>query len=149
MKIGEIAVFQKTLPLTKPYYLSGGRLRFEALDSTLVRLTTDDGVVGWGEACPWGNTYLPAFGGGVRAAAALLAPALLGRDPRRLDVINRVMDDVLPGHLYAKSPFDIACWDIFGQSARLPIADMIGGGGDAATVIVSSISTAASQDLAA
>ena len=37
------------------------------------------------------------------------------------------MDFTLPGHLYAKSPFDIACWDIWGQSAGLSIADMLGG----------------------
>ena len=141
MKINKISVFQKTLPLSKPYYLSGGRLRFESLDSTFVRVQTDAGITGWGEACPWGNTYLPAFGGGVRAAAALLAAALLGGDPRRLDVINRLMDTTLPGHLYAKSPFDIACWDVFGQAAGLPLADMLGGAYPDATPIVSSIST--------
>ena len=74
-----------------------------------------------------GNSYLPGFGGGVIAAAQLLAPALLGQDPRKTEHINAVMDFTLPGHLYAKSPFDIACWDIWGQSAGLSIADMLGG----------------------
>lgn len=56
-----------TLPLRRPYELQGGRLRFEQLDSTMVRIDTDEGVSGWGEACPWGSTYLPAFPKGVRA----------------------------------------------------------------------------------
>ena len=84
MKIARITVWRKTLPLAKPYWLSGGRLKFEALDSTFVRIDTDDGLSGWGEGCPWGHTYLPAFGGGLRAGLELLAPALMGRDPRNI-----------------------------------------------------------------
>ena len=117
MRISRISVWQLDLPLREPYFLSGGRLRFDRLDSTIVRLDTDDGVSGWGEACPWGHTYLPAHGGGVRAGLALLAPALLGLDPRSLDHVNLVMDVTLPGHPYVKSALDIACWDI---SARRP-----------------------------
>ena len=92
MKIEAISVWQLDLPLHKPYWLSGGRLRFERLDSTIVRIDTDEGTSGWGEGCPWGVTYLPAFGKGIRAGIDELAPLLLGRDPRQLDSINRVMD---------------------------------------------------------
>ena len=141
MKINRVSVYQKTLPLEKPYRLSGGRLLFENLDSTFIRMETDTGITGWGEGCPWGHTYLPAHGAGIRAAAQLLAPALMGFDPRRLDQVNRQMDITLPGHEYAKSPFDIACWDIFGQSAGMPIADLLGGGYDEPTFITSSIAT--------
>ena len=141
MKIKRITLYQKTLPLEKPYRLSGGRLRVDALDSTFVRLETDAGIIGWGEGCPWGHTYLPAHGGGIRAAAALLAPALLGADPRRTEQVNRRMDATLPGHLYAKSPFDIACWDVFGQAANLPIADLLGGCEREPSAIASSIPT--------
>lgn len=141
MKINRISIYRKTLPLKEPYWLSGGRLRFENLDSTFVRIETDNHITGWGEGCPWGHTYLPAHGAGIRAAAELLAPALVGMDPRRLDHINQCMDRTLPGHLYAKSPFDIACWDVFGQSADLPIADLLGGCYSEPTPIASSIST--------
>ena len=68
-----ISLFPFELPLTHPYRLSGGRLLFERLDSTFVRLETDSGIVGWGEGCPWGSSYLPAFPGGIRVAAAELA----------------------------------------------------------------------------
>ena len=141
MKISRIDIHQLTLPLHKPYYLSGGRLRFDELDSTFVRIESDEGQVGWGEACPWGHTYLPAHGAGIRAAAELLAPALIGMDPRRLEHINRTMDLTLPGHLYAKMPFDVACWDILGQSTGLPVVELLGGRFDEPTPIASSIST--------
>ena len=141
MQIVRIAVYAKKVTLNRPYKLSGGRLVFDVLDSTFVSIETDTGLTGWAEACPWGHTYLPAHGPGIRAAAELLAPALLGQDPRTLDAINRVMDVTLPGHLYAKAPLDIACWDLFGQSVGLPVVDMLGGRDAAPTPIASSIGT--------
>jgi len=139
MKITGIAIFAVELPLEHPYRLSGGRLLFETLDSSFVRIETDAGLVGWGEGCPWGSTYLPAYPGGIRAAVAELAPALLGRDPRRTDVINQVMDIALPGHMYAKSPIDQACWDILGKSVGLPVCELLGGSFEHDVTIQSSI----------
>ena len=56
-------------------------------------------------------------------------PFVLGLDPRRVLEVERVpWIWRLPGHLYAKSPIDMACWDIAGQAAGLPIADLMGGG---------------------
>jgi len=133
MKITRINVYQLDMPLTEPYYLSGGRLKFEKLDSTFVEIHTDEGLVGWGEGCPWGHTYLPAHGRGIRAGLEILAPALIGQDPRSLDHINRLMDVILPGHPYVKSPLDMACWDITGQASNMPLWQMMGG--DAATPV--------------
>lgn len=146
-RIEKISIYQKTLPLTEPYRLSGGRLRFEQLDSTFVKIEADNGLTGWAEGCPWGHTYLPAHGAGIRAAAELLAPALIGMEPSRIEHINAKMDLTLPGHLYAKSPFDIACWDIFGQSTGLSIADLLGGCYEEPTPVASSISTGSPDEM--
>lgn len=142
MKIIRVSYFQKTLRLARPYRLSGGRLLFTELDSTFVKVEADDGLVGWGEGCPWGNTYLPAHGPGARAAGKFLAPAILGLDPRATQRVNDAMDAALPGHLYAKAALDVACWDLFGKSAGLPVRELLGGG-RAPAPIVSSTSTAA------
>jgi L-alanine-DL-glutamate epimerase-like enolase superfamily enzyme len=139
MKITKISVFQVDLPLEHPYWLSGGRLKFEVLDASLVKIETDDGIVGWGEGTPWGHTYVPAHGPGIRAGIATMAPFILGLDPRRLLDVERAMDLALPGHLYAKSPIDMACWDIAGQAAGLPIADLMGGGSRTPRPIASSV----------
>jgi L-alanine-DL-glutamate epimerase-like enolase superfamily enzyme len=56
MKITRISVYRKDLPLADPYWLSGGRLKFEVLDATFVKLETDEGLTGWGEGTPWGHT---------------------------------------------------------------------------------------------
>ena len=149
MKITRISVWQMDLPLSKPYWLSGGRLKLESLDTTFVRIDTDEGISGWGEGCPWGTTYLPAHGPGVRAGIETLAPALLGRDPRSLRAINDVMDLQLPGHPYAKSALDIACWDILGKCSRLPLWQLFGGERPEPVAVNSSIATGTPDEMIA
>ena len=147
MKISCITVWRKDLPLVEPYWLSGGRLKFEALDSTFLRIDTDEGLSGWGEGCPWGHSYLPAHGPGIRAGLEILAPSLLGCDPRRIDGLNRAMDLALPGHPYAKSPLDIALWDIAGQIADQPLHLLFGGTEGAGVEANSSISTGTAEEM--
>lgn len=149
MRIVELTVWAVDLPLARPYSLSGGRLRLDGLDSTIVRIETDEGLTGWGEGCPWGSTYLPAFAGGIRAAMAELAQAVLGLDPRRTDVVYRAMDLALPGHPYAKSPIDLACWDLAAQSAGLPLCDLFGGRTDGRVRLHSSIPSGSPEELLA
>lgn len=127
MKIISIDVFGYDLTYAHgEYVMSGGRAA-QAQQSTLVRLRTDAGIEGWGEACPLGGTYLPAFPEGIRAAIREMAPYLIGQDPTRLTVIHGIMNRILLGQEAAKSPIDIACWDIIGKLANLPVAAMIGG----------------------
>ena len=139
MRITRITVFHRDLALEHPYWLSGGRLKFEVLDATFVKLETDEGITGWGEGTPWGHTYVPAHGPGIRAGIETMAPFILGLDPRRTVAVERTMDLALPGHLYAKSPIDMACWDIAGKAAGLPIADLMGGGSRTPAPIASSV----------
>ncbi len=149
MKITGITLWHRRLPLSKPYWLSGGRLKFEALDSTFVRIETDGGLVGWGEGCPWGETYLPAFGGGIGAAMELLAPVLVGENPGDIDRLNRAMDQALPGHPSAKSALDMALWDIAGKRAGAPLFELFGGPEGEGVAVNSSISTGTPDEMVA
>jgi cis-L-3-hydroxyproline dehydratase len=108
------------------YVMSGGRAA-ASQTGTLLRLRTDEGVDGWGEITPLGSTYLPTFAEGVRTALRFLAPHLLGLDPANVSGVRRAMDAALMGHQYAKSAVDIACWDLRGKGAGLPIAALLGG----------------------
>jgi len=108
------------------YVMSAGRV-VGRLPSTVVRITTQGGIQGYGEACPLGSTYLPGFGGGARAALRELAPALLGADAANLAAVNGLMDSTLRGHEYAKSALDVACWDVLGRATSQPVAMLLGG----------------------
>ena len=141
MKIKKVSVYQKDLPLSEPYWLSGGRLKFEVLDATFVKIETDSGYIGWGEGTPWGHTYVPAHGPGIRAGIETIAPVLIGMDSRQNERIEYVMDKELPGHPYVKSPIDMACLDIAGQAAGLSLPDLLGGRYETGTRIMSSVSS--------
>lgn len=108
------------------YVMSGGRAATRQ-SVTHVRLTTDTGLIGWGEVTPLGATYLPAFTEGIRAAISFMAPHLLGCDAMNLAALNQRMDDLMLGQHYAKSPIDVACWDLKGQMLGAPICDLLGG----------------------
>ncbi len=127
MKIKRIAAYQVDLPLHEGSYKWSGGKSVEVFDSTIVEVETDSGMSGYGEVCPLGPFYLPAYAEGVRAGIKELAPHLLGSDPRQLDVLNRRMDAALKGHPYVKSGIDMACWDILGQVAALPVCELLGG----------------------
>ncbi len=127
MKIAGIDVYEHRLSYAHgTYAMSGGRAATHQ-SSTLVRIRTDEGVPGWGESCPLGATYLPMFPGGTRAAIAMLAPRIIGQDPRATVAIHRLLDDELRGFNDAKSALDLACWDILGKVTGLPVAVLLGG----------------------
>jgi cis-L-3-hydroxyproline dehydratase len=109
-----------------PFVMSGGRVSTEQ-DGTVVRLETDDGLVGWGEQCVIAPSYAAGYAPTTRAALGLLAPALLGADPRRIDVAYARLDAATKGYRYAKSALDMACWDVLGRATGLPVADLLGG----------------------
>src|SRR6516165_10563698 len=127
MKIQRIRAYQVDLPLHEGSYKWSGGKSVTVFDSTVVAVETDAGLVGHGEVCPLGPFYLPAYAEGVRAGIRELGPHLIGEDPRQLGKLNRLMDAALKGHPYVKSGIDIACWDILGQTAGLPVCELLGG----------------------
>ena len=127
MKITQIIVYQVDLPLHEGSYQWSGGKSVDVFDSTIVAVETDDGHIGYGECCPLGSFYLPAYGAGVRAGIKELGPHLIGHDPTQSGKLNQLMDQCLKGHAYVKSPIDIACWDIKGQVTGIPVCEMLGG----------------------
>ena len=127
MRITRIAAWQVDLPLHEGSYKWSGGKSVTVFDSTVIAVETDAGVTGFGEVCPLGPAYLPAYAAGVRAGLKELAPKLIGEDPTQLGKLNRVMDAALKGHPYVKSGVDVACWDILGKVADLPVCMLLGG----------------------
>ncbi|UCC84673.1 MAG: mandelate racemase/muconate lactonizing enzyme family protein [Gemmatimonadota bacterium] len=149
MKITRIAAYQVDLPLHEGSYKWSGGKSVEVFDSTVVRVETDEGVVGHGEVCPLGPFYLPAYAKGARTGIAELAPHILGEDPTQLERLNRLMDAALLGHPYVKSAIDMACWDILGKVAGLPICTLLGGRYGEDFVLYRAISQESPDEMAA
>jgi cis-L-3-hydroxyproline dehydratase len=127
MKIRRICAYRVELPLVEGSYRWSGGKSVSVFDSTVVRIDTEDGVTGYGEVCPLGPFYLPAYANGVRAGIAELGPHLLGQDPRELLKLNRLMDAALKGHAYVKSAIDVACWDVLGKVSNQSVCTLLGG----------------------
>ncbi len=127
MKIVRIFAHRVELPLVEGTYKWSGGKSVSVFDSAIVGVETDSGLIGYGEVCPLGPFYLPAYAEGVRAGLRELGPHLMGFDPRELSKLNHRMDAALKGHPYVKSGIDIACWDILGQASKLPVCVLMGG----------------------
>jgi len=127
MKITAIRAYQLDLPLHEGSYKWSGGNAVTVFDATVVAVDTDEGLTGWGEVCPLGPAYLPAYARGARTGIAELAPQLLGADPLALGQLNERMDSAMRGHPYVKSAIDMACWDLLGKASGLPVATLMGG----------------------
>ncbi|MEO1108517.1 MAG: enolase C-terminal domain-like protein [Pseudomonadota bacterium] len=127
MKITRIRIYQTGLPYVGGAYVWGAGNAIETAIASVVVIDTDAGLQGCGEFTPCGENYMVAHSEGVAALARLVASSLLGQDPRQVGQIEQIMDHMVQGHGYAKSPFDAACWDVLGQACDQPVWMLLGG----------------------
>src|SRR5438093_48003 len=129
MKITRIETIVLNLPMQieRATPMLGGRAR-TSIDMLLVRVETDAGLTGWGEA--FGHRIFHA----TRAAIdTLVGPMFVGRDPSQIlashDEVQRVLHGVgrNGATIYALSGIDIALWDIAGKAAGVPLYRLLGG----------------------
>jgi muconate cycloisomerase len=100
----------------------------------LLRLDTDEGVSGWGEApaiATWGGAHMRYYGETPETVKhiveAYLLPAVRGLDPLEVAVLHERMDKVVKGHPYAKAAVDIASHDLAGKALDVPVSALLGG----------------------
>ncbi len=123
----------EAIPLRYPFRHGGpptgwGGEAWTELRTLLVKVETDDGITGWGEA--FGYNAIPVT---KAALESLVIPNVIGRDPLRISELMRELQ--LSLHLFgrygiaifAMSGLDIALWDIAGKAAGVPLHRMIGG----------------------
>lgn len=127
MRIARVDAIPVRIPLKPERRMISALGRHDASDYVLVRLETDDGLVGAGEA-----TVTPRWSGetvwGAQAIIQhLLGPAILGVDPSDIDELDRRMDALAFGNWFAKSALEMACWDLAGKSRNQPVFDLLGG----------------------
>jgi len=146
MKITRISLWHVPLTSHETYYMAEGKT-CDTVETVVIKLDTDAGLSGWGEVCPIPH-YLPAYARGVAPAIEELAPVLLGTDPIGPAAVTAKMDAFLPGHVYVKSPIDMALWDLTGQAAGLPLYALLGGKQADTLPLYHSITCIAPDDMA-
>jgi D-galactarolactone cycloisomerase len=113
MKITGVDVHSLVYPLDGPR--GDGQGLITARPTTLVRVSTDEGLVGWGQ------------GGRPAVIRDRLAPALLGQDPRDTTVLWYRMEKAARGDRASIGAVDVALWDLKGKSCGRSVAQLLGG----------------------
>lgn len=125
MKISRARITLIDVPLLEPFVVSYAS--YDSMPSIILRLETDDGLVGYGESVPDEMITGETPTGVVEALKTRLLPAILGLDPRDITAVHQQLDAVLHGCGAAKAAIDIACWDLAGKAAQRPIYALLGG----------------------
>jgi D-galactarolactone cycloisomerase len=140
MRVARITAIPLIAPLERPWRT--GVASFDAFYTTLVRVETDDGIVGHGECLA---RYAPSAW--AELVERVLAPLVIGRDPfdveRTWEVLYRTLGS-FSGHsrgllLEAIAGIDIALWDVRGLASGVSIARLLGGSAESIAAYASSI----------
>ena len=127
MKISTVETIPVHVPLKPDVTIRTSHGRHVMSPYVLVRLHTDEGITGIGEATLsplWTGETRP---GGVAAIRDLFAPQLIGQDPSNITRLMGRLNRTLAGNPFAKAAIDMALWDIKGQAAGLPVYQLLGG----------------------
>jgi L-alanine-DL-glutamate epimerase-like enolase superfamily enzyme len=124
MKITSIEPIAVAFPMKKPVYMAGVEIR--QADNVVVRIESDTGVVGWGEAAS-APTMTGETVESMMAAIAYMIPAVLGRDPEDIAGAAVAMNGRMYGNQAAKAAVEIALHDLVGRATSRPAHALLGG----------------------
>lgn len=124
MKITEVEAIPFAIPYRKPLRFASGSV--EAAEHVLVRVHTDEGLVGEAEAPPRPFTYGETQASITTAVRDLFAPAITGRRPTEREAVHAELNRTVANPA-AKSAVDMALWDLIGKEADQPVTELLGG----------------------
>jgi L-alanine-DL-glutamate epimerase-like enolase superfamily enzyme len=125
MKITSIQLFAIHLPLKDPFIVS--YQSYTHMPSIIVKVTTEEGIVGYGEGVPDEHVTGETWEGTYNVLKNTLGPVLIGQNPMEMERVHEVMNKAIYGAPTAKAAIDIACFDIIGKKLQQPVYQLIGG----------------------
>ena len=143
MRLDQITLNLVRLPLVHPFQTSSSRKQH--LEHILVRVATDDGVVGWGEcASPADPFYCPETTETCwHILHDFLAPMVLGRKWTTIEELTGCYR-LVKGNAFARAGLEMACWDALARSQEKPLHELLGG---TRTEILSGVSLGIEPDV--
>jgi L-alanine-DL-glutamate epimerase-like enolase superfamily enzyme len=127
MKITHVEVIPIRIPLKPSRHMVTALGWHTESKYLLVRVGTDAGIEGVGEATVMPNWSGETVWGAKAILENVLIPSVLGADPGDLEGIDRRMDKTCRHNWFAKAAIEMACWDIVGKSTGKPIYELLGG----------------------
>ena len=124
MKITAVEAIPFVIPYSKPLKFASGEVH--AAEHVLVRVHTDDGVVGVAEAPPRPFTYGETQAGILAVISGIFAPQIVGLRLTEREVVNARLARTV-GNPTAKAAVDMAIWDALGRTLELPVSELLGG----------------------
>lgn len=124
MKINAVEAIPYRIPYVKPLRFASGEVH--AAEHVLVRVSTDEGVVGIADAPPRPFTYGETQASIVAVIDSIFAPAVIGLDVSEREQIHHRLARTI-GNPTAKSALDMAIWDALGRSLDLGVTALLGG----------------------
>ena len=124
MKIIGMKIEKVQIPLKEPVKVAFATVSY--LESVLVQVTVDEGLVGYGEASP----FAPVTGetvDGVIAVLELFRQGLMGMNPMDIEAVHAMMDSLIVGNGAAKCAVDLAMYDLMGKALGQPVYKLLGG----------------------
>lgn len=125
MKIKQIEIFAVNLPLIKPFIISYAT--YPHIQSIIVKMTTECGLVGWGECVPDEHITGETPESTYAMLKYTLAPSMIGQNPMEFERIHELMDKKVHKAPAAKAAIDIACFDVVGKKIGVPVYQLLGG----------------------
>lgn len=127
MKITQIETIPVNVPINPARAIRSGRGRHTESPFLLLKVQTDEGIVGLGEV-----SCTPHWSGedqytAARMIKSYLEPLLIGRDPTQIEALTALLRKTIAANPFTKSAIEMACWDILGKSVGLPVYRLLGG----------------------
>ncbi len=127
MKITRLELFHIAIPFAKPYHLSKAYGTLTDAHAVILKMHTDEGLIGLGEADPL-NPFTEETPGTVMALMRdAIGSRLLGQDPTRVGALLSALDGSVLGNPTAKGAIDMALHDILGKAKGVPVHVLLGG----------------------
>src|SRR5712691_325455 len=127
MKITHIETIPVLIPVKPARHMITALGKHTESKYLLVRVGTDTGIEGVGEATVAPNWSGETVWGAKAILDNVLTPAVIGADPANIEDVDRRMDKMARHNWFAKSAIEMACWDIAGQAANQPVYELLGG----------------------
>ncbi|MCZ2344006.1 MAG: hypothetical protein LC104_19750 [Bacteroidales bacterium] len=127
MKITHVEPIPVDVPLKKGLTAKTAHGEHVTSPFVIVRVHTDEGIVGLGEATISALWSGETQGGAMALIQHYLEPVVVGLDPRDITAVRRAMDFKAKVNPFTKAAIEMACWDIAGKAVGLPVYQLLGG----------------------